>query len=88
MIIFSGCIYTKTEDSVFCAVWLAPQSVNIQCYSLIHFQFLLASDVKLVSVNKSKVAYRFSAIKQRNIKQAVPEINEEEIRFGNFNRYQ
>ena len=31
-------------DSVFRALWLAAQSVNIQHYSLIHLQFLRASD--------------------------------------------
>ena len=60
-------------------VWLATQSVNIQCYSLIHFQFLWVSDAKLVKV-KSKMASRFAAIKQRNIKQAVPEITKK--KFG------
>ena len=37
-------VYTKTVDSVFRALWLAAQSVNIQHYSLIHLQFLRASD--------------------------------------------
>ena len=40
-------VYTKTVDSVFRALWLATQSVNILHYSLIHLQFLLASDAKL-----------------------------------------
>ena len=40
-------IYTKTADSVFRALWLATQSVNILHYSLIHLQFLRASDAKL-----------------------------------------
>ena len=40
-------VYTKTVDSVFRALWLATQSVNILHYSLIHLQFLWASDAKL-----------------------------------------
>ena len=40
-------VYTKTVDSVFRALWLATQSVNILHYSLIHLQFLRASDAKL-----------------------------------------
>ena len=40
-------IFTKTVDSVFCALWLATQSVNILHYWLIHLQFLPASDAKL-----------------------------------------
>ena len=40
-------VYTKTVDSVFHALWLATQSVNILHYSLIHLQFLRASDAKL-----------------------------------------
>ena len=39
-------VYTKTVDSVFRALWLATQSVNILHYSLIHLQFLRASDAK------------------------------------------
>ena len=38
---------TKTVNSVFRALWLATQSVNILHYSLIHLQFLRASDAKL-----------------------------------------
>ena len=45
IILFS--IYTKTVDSVFRALWLATQSLNILHYSLIHVQFLRASDAKL-----------------------------------------
>ena len=37
-------VYTKTVESVFQALWLAAQAVNIQCYSLIHLQSLRASD--------------------------------------------
>ena len=44
---FSKQLYTKTVDSVFRALWLATQSVNILHYSLIHLQFLRASDAKL-----------------------------------------
>ena len=40
-------VYTKTVDSVSRALWLATQSVNILPYSLIHLQFLRASDAKL-----------------------------------------
>ena len=40
-------VYTKTVDSVFCALWLATQSMNILYYSMIHLQFLRASDAKL-----------------------------------------
>ena len=32
----------------FHALWLSIQSVNILCYSLIHLQFLRASDAKLI----------------------------------------
>ena len=39
--------FTKTVDTVFRALWLAAQSVNILHYSLIHLQFLLTSDAKL-----------------------------------------
>ena len=39
--------YTKTVDGVFRALWLATQSVDILRYSLIHLQFLRASDAKL-----------------------------------------
>ena len=42
-----GLVYTKTVDSVFRALWLATQSVNILHYSLIHLQFLRASDANL-----------------------------------------
>ena len=40
-------VYTKTVDSVFRSFWLATQSVDILYYSLIHHQFLRASDAKL-----------------------------------------
>ena len=40
-------VYIKTVDSVFRALWLAIQSVNIPHYSLIHLQFLRARDTKL-----------------------------------------
>ena len=80
-------------DSVIHALWLATQSVNVQCYSLIHLQFLRASDAKLAKVT-SKVASRFAAVKKKNkeisqmIEQAVLEIHEEgdKFRFGSFNR--
>ena len=38
---------TKTVNSVFRALGLATQSVNILHYSLIQLQFLLVSDAKL-----------------------------------------
>ena len=80
-------VYTKTVDSVFCALWFATQSVNIQYYSLIHLQFLWASVAKLALVAR-KMASLFAAVTNKEIsqiiKQAVPEISEEgnEIRFG------
>ena len=40
-------VNTKTMDSVFCALCLATQTVNILHYSLIHLQFLRARDAKL-----------------------------------------
>ena len=40
-------MYTKTGDSVFRALGLATQSRDIQCYLLIHLQFLRASDAKV-----------------------------------------
>ena len=64
-------------DSVFRALWLATQSVNILHYSLIHLQFLRAS----------KMPSRFAAVTNKEILQliklAVPEIQEEgdEVRF-------
>ena len=76
-------------DSVFCALWLATQSVNILHYSLIHFQLLRASDAKLAKA-ASKMPFRFAAVTNKEssqlIKQAVPEIHEEgdKVRFGNF----
>ena len=82
--------FTKTVDSVFRALWLATQSVNILHYSLIHLQFLRASDTKLGKV-ASKMPSRFAAVTKREIsqliRQAVPEIHEEgdEVRFGSFN---
>ena len=84
-------VYTKTVDSVFCALWLATQSMNIQHYSLINLQFLRASDAKLAKV-ASKMPSLFAAVTNKEmsqlIKQAVPEIHEEgdEVRFGSFNR--
>ena len=29
-------VYIKTLDSVSCTLWLAIQTLDIQCYSLIH----------------------------------------------------
>ena len=54
-------VYTKTVDSVFRALWLATQSVNILQYSLIHLQFLRASDAKLAS----KMPSRFAAVTKK-----------------------
>ena len=48
IIILKSLVYTKTVDSVFRALWLATQSVNVlQPDSLIHLQFLRASGAKL-----------------------------------------
>ena len=76
-------------DSVFRALWLATQSVDSLRYSLIHLQFLRASDAKLAKV-ASKMPSRFAAVINKEIsqliKQAVPQIHEEggEVRFGSF----
>ena len=59
-------VYTKTVDSVFRALWLATQSVNFLHYSLIHLQFLLASDAKLAWVS-SKMPSRFAAVTNKEI---------------------
>ena len=40
-------VYTKTVGRVFRTIWLAAQSRNILHYSLIHLQFLRASEAKL-----------------------------------------
>ena len=79
-------------DSVFRALWLATQSVNILHYSLIHLQFLRASDanLKLAEV-ASKMPSWFAAVTNKEIsqliKQAAPKIQEEgdEVRFESFN---
>ena len=77
-------------DSVFRTLWLGTQSVNILRYSLIHLQFLVASDAKLVQL-RSKMPSRFAAVTNKEIslliKQAISEIHEEgdEVRFGSFN---
>ena len=74
---------------VFLALWLATQSVNIQCYSLILLQFLRAINAKLAYVT-SKMASRFAATPNEEISQiinqAVPKIHEEgdEVRFGSI----
>ena len=85
---YTDLVRTKTVDSVFCALWLATQSVDIQRYSLIHLHFLQASEAKLAFVT-SKIASPFAAVTKKEIsqiiKQAVPEIHE--VRFGSFNRY-
>ena len=76
-------VYTKTVASVFRAVWLATQSVDIPHYSLIHLQFLRACDRKMPS--------SFAVITNKEISQlitqAVPEIHKEgdKVRFGSFN---
>ena len=76
-------------DSVFRALWLATQSVNILHYSLIHLQFLRASDAKLAWV-ASKMPSRCAAVTNKEIsqliKQAVPEIYEkgDEVRGGSL----
>ena len=84
-------VYTKTVDSVFRALWLATQSVNILHHSLIRLQFLQASDAK-PAWDASKMLSRFAAVTNQEIsqliKQAISEIHEEgdEVRFGSFNR--
>ena len=76
-------------DSVFRALRFATQSVNILHYSLIHLQFLRASDAKLAQV-ASKMPLSFAAVTNKEIsqliKQAVPEIHEkgDKVRFGSF----
>ena len=80
-------------DSVFRALCLATQSVDSLRYSLIHLQFLRASDAKLAKV-ASKMPSRFAAVINKEIsqliKQAVSKIHEEfegdEVRFGSFYR--
>ena len=69
-------------DGVFCTLWLATQSVNTLHYSLIHLQFLRASEIPS----------RFAAVTNKDIsqviKQAAPEIHGEgdEVQFESFNR--
>ena len=46
-ILYNYLVYTKTVDSFFRSLCLTTQSVNILPYSLIHPQFLRASDAKL-----------------------------------------
>ena len=48
VIYFGRSVYLFLVDSVFRALWLATQSVNILHYSLIHLQYLGTSDAKLV----------------------------------------
>ena len=78
-------------NSVLRMLWLATQTPDIQCCSLIHLQLLRASDAKLTLV-MSKMVSRFAAATNKEIsqkiKEAVPEIHKEggEIRFGGFNR--
>ena len=45
--VYFNLVYTKTGDSVFRALWLASESVNILHYSLIHLQFFRESEAKL-----------------------------------------
>ena len=83
-------VYTKPVDSVFRALWLATQSVNILHYSLIHLHFLRACDAK-TRVSCEQNAFPTAVVTNKEISQiimqAVPEIHEEgdEVRFGNFN---
>ena len=56
-------VYTKTVDSVFHELWLASQTRNIQCYSLIHLQLLRTSDALQDDQNGFPVCCRN---KQRN----------------------
>ena len=84
-------VYTTTVDSVSRMLWLATQTPDIQCCSLIHLQLLQASDAKLTLV-MSKMVSRFADVTNKEIsqiiKQAVNEIHKEgdDIRFGGFNR--
>ena len=84
-------VYTTTVGSVLRMLWLATQTPDIQCCSLIHLQLLRTSDAKLTLV-MSKMVSRFAAATNKEIsqkiKEAVPEIHKEggEIRFGGFNR--
>ena len=84
-------VYTTTVGDVLRMLWLATQTPDIQCCSLIHLQLLRASDAKLTLV-MSKMDSRFAAVTNKEIsqiiKQAVPEIHKEgdEIRFGGSNR--
>ena len=82
-------------DSVFHALLPATQSVNIQCNSLIHLQFLRTSDAKFAKVTNKIASSRFAAVTNKEIsdisqiiKQAVSEIHEEgeKLPFGSFNR--
>ena len=57
-------------DSVFRALWLATQSVDSLRYSLIHLQFLRASDAKLAKV-ASKMPSRFAAVINKEISQLI-----------------
>ena len=60
--------------------WLLNQNPALLHYSLIHFQFLRASDAKLAQV-AGKMPSRFATVTNREIsqliKQAVPETQEE-----------
>ena len=84
-------VYTTTVGTVLRMLWLATQTPDIQCCSLIYLQLLRASDAKLTLVT-SKMVSRFAAATNKEIsqkiKEAVPEIHKEggEIRFGGFNR--
>ena len=84
-------VYTTTVGSVLRMLWLATQTPDIQCCSLIYLQLLRASDAKLKLV-MSKMVSLFAAATNKEIsqkiKEAVPEIHKEgdEIRFGGFNR--
>ena len=55
-------VYTLTVDSVFRALRLATQSVNILHYSLIHLQFLRASDAKLAYILLHLNDYHYAKI--------------------------
>ena len=82
-------VYTKTVDSVFRALWLATESVNILHYSLIQLQVPPSEQRQTRASCEQNVFPVCCRNKQRNsqlIKQAVPEVHKEgeEARFGSF----
>ena len=63
---------------------MAIQSVNILHYSLIHLQFLQASNTKLMQV-VSKMPFRFAVVTNKEISQLIrlfPKYTKEVTNFG------